>query len=75
LLPESAFFYGTKGHPAPKPGTLAAFNNAVVPLAVLCSLLVFGEIENADKETLIRLASGSVLILFAVIFGQKKHGG
>jgi hypothetical protein len=46
----------------------------VVPLAVLCSLLVFDEIENADKETLIRLASGSVLILFAVIIGQKKHG-
>ena len=69
------FFLWNKGASRSKPGTLAAFNNAVVPLAVLCSLLVFGEIENADKETLIRLASGSVLILFAMIIGQKKHGG
>lgn len=72
------FFLWNKGAARSNPGTLAAFNNAVVPLAVLCSLFVFGEITNSSTDTLIRLAIGAALIASAVIIGQKKatrHSG
>ena len=66
------FFLWNKGAARSTPGTLAAFNNAVIPLAVLGSLFIFGEIDNKDEETLIRLAIGSALIAGAVLIGQKK---
>jgi hypothetical protein len=44
----------------------------VVPLAVLCSLFIFGEIENTGNESLIRLAIGSALIVSAVMSAKKK---
>ena len=47
-------------------GTLAAFNNAVVPLAVFCSLFVFGEIEEIERSQLIRLLFGGSTIAFSV---------
>ena len=66
------FFLWNKGAARSNPGTLAAFNNAVVPLAVICSLFIFGEITNSDTETLIRLFIGAALIGAAVMLGQKK---
>jgi len=66
------FFLWNKGAALSNPGTLAAFNNAVVPLAVICSLFVFREIENTSTDTLIRLAIGAALIGAAVIIGQRK---
>jgi len=66
------FFLWNKGAARSNPGTLAAFNNAVVPLAVLSSLFVFGEITNSSTDTLVRLALGAALIAGAVIIGQQK---
>ena len=67
------FFLWNKGAARSNPGTLAAFNNAVVPLAVLSSLFIFGEIENTSTETLVRLAIGAALIAGAVILGQRRR--
>jgi len=65
------FFLWNKGASKSNPGTLAAFNNAVVPLAVLCSLFVFGESQSIDMENGIRLALGSALILGALVVSQR----
>ena len=64
------FFLWNKGATKVNPGTLAAFNNAVVPLAVLCSLIVFGEIESLGAEDLLRLVLGGSLILGAVAMSK-----
>lgn len=66
------FFLWNKGATRSNPGTLAAFNNAVVPFAVIISLLVFGESETMDLENLLRLFVGSVLIIGAAIFSPKE---
>ena len=66
------FFLWNKGATRSNPGTLAAFNNAVVPLAVIISLLVFGESEALDLEDSLRLFVGSALIIVAVIFSPKE---
>ncbi len=65
------FFLWNKGASKSNPGTLAAFNNAVVPLAVLCSLFIFGESQSMDPENGIRLALGSALILGALVVSQR----
>lgn len=67
------FFLWNKGAALSTPGALAAFNNAVVPLAVLCSLFIFNEVKDFTMETLIRLAIGAALIGSAVFVGQKKQ--
>ena len=64
------FFLWNKGATKVNPGTLAAFNNAVVPLAVLCSLFVFREVESLSSEDLLRLILGSSFILGAVILSK-----
>ena len=66
------FFLWNKGAAKSSPGTLAVFNNAVVPLAVLCSLFVFGERDNLEGNNFVRLAVGSVLIGTAVFLGQRS---
>jgi drug/metabolite transporter (DMT)-like permease len=68
------FFLWNKGASLSNPGTLAAFNNAVVPLAVLVSLFVFREIEDMSTSRIVRLGIGSALIILAVLFcnGGKK---
>ena len=66
------FFLWNKGAAKSSPGTLAVFNNAVVPLAVLCSLFVFGESQSIDMENGIRLALGSTLILGALLVSQRS---
>ena len=65
------FFLWNKGAAKSSPGTLAVFNNAVVPLAVLCSLFVFGESQSMDPENGIRLALGSALVLGALVVSQR----
>ncbi len=67
------FFLWNKGASKSNPGTLAAFNNAVVPLAVLCSLFVFGESQSKDQENGIRLALGSALLLGALVVSQRTE--
>ncbi|MEC8420400.1 MAG: EamA family transporter [Verrucomicrobiota bacterium] len=64
------FFLWNKGATKVNPGTLAAFNNAVVPLAILCSLFVFEEIESLGTEDLLRLVLGGSLILGAVAMSK-----
>ena len=66
------FFLWNKGASVSNPGTLAAFNNAVVPLAVLFSLFIFGEADNLDTESLVRLIVGAGLIGTAVLLGQRS---
>lgn len=66
------FFLWNKGASQTNPGILAAFNNAVVPLAVLCSLFVFGEANSLGTEHLLRLIAGSALILAAVIISKPR---
>ena len=67
------FFLWNKGASVTNPGTLAAFNNAVVPLAVVFSLFLFGEADNLDTESLVRLVLGAGLIGTAVFLGQKDN--
>ena len=67
------FFLWNKGAARSGPGVLAAFNNAVVPLAVLCSLFVFKEVETVDAAGLMRLATGGTLIAAGVFFGGKRN--
>ena len=66
------FFLWNKGASVSNPGTLAAFNNAVVPLAVLFSLFLFGEADHLDTESLIRLIVGTMLIGTSVFLGQRS---
>lgn len=65
------FFFWNKGATQVGAGVLAAFNNAVVPLAMFASLFVFGEAKNVSDENLVRLALGSALIALAFYFGAK----
>jgi len=61
------FFLWNKGATLTNPGTLSAFNNAVVPLAMIFSLFIFGEIDEKSSEQFIRLSFGGIFIAIAVI--------
>jgi drug/metabolite transporter (DMT)-like permease len=65
------FFLWNKGAALSRPGTLAAFNNAVVPLAMACSLFIFGEIADIADGALLRLVLGSICIAAAVFLAEK----
>ena len=66
----ACFFWWNRGATRVNAGTLAVFNNAKVPLGVLCSLLFFG--ESAD---LARLGAGGALMAFGVwIAGRDRPG-
>ncbi len=65
------FFLWNKGATLSTPATLAAFNNAVVPLAVIFSLLIFREIEGFQTGEMLRLLLGAFLIFGAIIIGRK----
>ena len=67
------FFLWNKGASRTNAGTLAAFNNAVVPLAVLSSLFIFNEGKNFDGEDQIRLMLGSGLIGSALFLSLKRN--
>lgn len=66
------FFLWNKGAALVSPGVLAAFNNALVPLAVLCSLFIFREAEDFSLLYGLRLAAGAALIGAAVRVGQNR---
>lgn len=59
------FFLWNLGLAKVNAGTLAAFNNAKIPLGVACSLLVFGE-----KADLPRLLLSGALLLIAVAVAE-----
>lgn len=65
------FFLWNKGATITNTGILAAFNNAVVPLAMLFSLTIFGEIEKLEFQELVRLIIGSIFIIIAIICSTK----
>ena len=65
------FFLWNRGASMSRPGTLAAFNNAFVPLAMASSLFLFGEISDLTPNAVIRLALGSACILAAIIVAEK----
>ncbi len=66
------FFLWNKGGALCRAGTLAAFNNAVVPLAMACSLFIFGEIAEIEGGALLRLLLGSLCIFAAVLVAEKN---
>lgn len=65
------FFLWNKGAAVSRPGTLAAFNNAVVPLAMFASLFIFGEIVEISSMQLLRLIIGGILIILAVWLAER----
>ena len=65
------FYFWNKGASRTNPGLLAAFNNGVVPLAVLISLYIFGESESFSIEKSIRLIIGSLLIIAGIFTATK----
>ena len=69
------FFLWNKGASLSNPGTLAVFNNATVPLAVLVSLYVFGEIDGMSNSMKLRIAIGSLLIIIAVLCCNRARKG
>lgn len=66
------FFFWNKGGTQTNVGVLAAFNNAVVPLAMFASLFIFGEIKGGSVEELTRLCIGSILIVIALLIAKRK---
>lgn len=64
------FFLWNKGAAICRADTLAAFNNAVVPMAMACSLFVFGELERVGLNELIRLLLGTLCIIGAVFLAE-----
>ncbi|MBZ0111113.1 MAG: EamA family transporter [Thermoanaerobaculia bacterium] len=66
------FFLWNKGATLVSPGVLAAFNNAVVPLAVLASLLVFGEAKGVAPAQAVRLVAGAAMIGTAILVGRTE---
>jgi len=65
------FFLWNKGAAICRAGTLAAFNNAVIPLAMACSLFIFGEGSGLEGGAILRLIIGSALIIAAVALAEK----
>jgi len=62
------FFLWNYGALRVNTGTLAAFNNAKVPLGVVCSMLVFGE----KPESFFRLLLSLGLLVLAVLIAEWK---
>ncbi len=67
-----SFFFWNKGGTQTSVGVLAAFNNAVVPLAMFASLFVFGEAKGGTPEELARLAIGSIFIVAALFIAKRR---
>ena len=65
------FFLWNKGAALCRTGTLAAFNNAVVPLAMVCSLFIFSESSEIEGDAYLRLILGSAFIIAAVALSEK----
>ena len=67
------FFLWNKGAALSHPATLAACNNLVVPLAVFCSLFVFGEIAEVSGREIGRLLAGGTLIGASVWVAERTR--
>lgn len=67
-----SFFFWNKGGTQTSVGVLAAFNNAVVPLAMFASLFLFGEAKGGTPEELVRLAIGSCFIITALFIAKRR---
>ena len=65
------FFLWNKGARIAEITTVAICNNIKMPLAIIASLFVFGEITNINPQELVRLAIGT-LILLASLFANSK---
>lgn len=68
LASGACFFWWNIGATRVNTGTLAAFNNAKIPLAVACSLLFFGERTNVP-----RLLVGGGLMVLGVLVAERKR--
>jgi drug/metabolite transporter (DMT)-like permease len=67
----AGFFLWNVGSTRVNAGTLAACNNAKIPLGIACAFIVFGE-----KADLARLLAGAGLMAFGVwIAGERPAGG
>lgn len=66
------FFLWNKGATKVSAGVLAAFNNAVVPLGVFCSLFFFNEAKDFSQTDAALLVIGAALIGLAVWIGQRS---
>lgn len=66
------FFLWNKGASLSKPETLAVFNNALVPLALFCSLFIFGEVSEITVNALLRLSLGGICLVGAVFIAEKS---
>lgn len=62
------FFLWNYGATKVNTGTLAAFNNAKVPLGVLCSLVFFSE----TPDSIPRLAASMIILVIAVVVAELK---
>jgi len=65
------FFLFNAGAVRTNAGTLAAFNNAVIPVGMLVSLVFFGEGEGMSATKWARLAVGGALIAFAIVLSER----
>lgn len=61
------FFWWNIGATRVRTATLAVFNNVKIPLAVACSLLVFGESTNIP-----RLVAGILLLMAAIVVAERR---
>jgi drug/metabolite transporter (DMT)-like permease len=66
------FFFWNKGGTQTNVGVLATFNNAVVPLGMIASLFIFGEINSGSTEDIFRLVIGSLFIVSALWIAKRK---
>lgn len=64
------FFLWNLGATRVAAGTLAVMNNAKIPLAVACSLLVFG--ETASPPRLLALLAGGALLVLAARLAERR---
>lgn len=62
------FFWWNIGASRVNAGTLAAFNNLKIPLAVAVSLILF---ETASAEAVLRAAVGCCLVLGAIVLAER----
>ena len=66
------FYLWNKGAALCNAGTLAAFNNALIPVAVLSSLFIFGEIKEASLQNVLRLGIGTLFVTSAIVYGMRS---
>ena len=66
------FYLWNQGATKVSAGTLAAFNNALPPVAMVLSLTLFGESQQVSNTELLRLILGGGCILAGILVGMPK---